>query len=391
MRGNGYYNSQQTFHGQRRAIAAGFLLLAVLALAGCSLFNSGPGPGQPSSDDLARTAAAKTVAAWGTALALGGSPTPGLPTVTLTPVPSASATSTRTPVLASSTPASSAPCNQASYIRDVNIPDGSMLTPNSVFIKTWEIKNTGSCAWNNTYAVVFASRGTAMSGAAVTPILQSGEVKPGETIPISVVMRAPAEPGEYEGYWQLRSGDNQNFGVGVNGGGPFYVKIAVGERFSFVEQMCSAKWTTPAGELPCPSKEDNNHGFMMRLDNPTLEDGAQHEGMGLLTVPPPAADGYIAARYPAVMVPEDADFRAVLGCQPGATGCYVRFKVTYRINGEDEQLLGEWSEGYEGGVTTAIKDLDALAGRSVSFTLYLYVSGTPEQARAIWFDPRVTK
>ncbi len=98
----------------------------------------------------------------------------------------------------------------------------------------------------------------------------------------------------------------------------------------------------------------------------------EREGPGLLVFAQPVPGGYIVGKFPPVIVPTEADFRATLRCQPGASGCFVRFRVTYRVDGGDEELLGEWNEGSEGGVTNAIKDLDMVGGRSTAFTFYLY-------------------
>lgn len=374
-------------------LAASLVILALLG--GCILPNHPSGTGTPSAEDLVNTAAAKTVSALGTLLAEGGYPTLGgitpTPSLTATAAPSASPqfTVTPSPQPGTPTPTSSEPCNQASFIGDVTIPDGSVLPPNSVFIKTWELKNTGSCTWDKSYAVVFAGRGSSMSGAAASQL--PNEIKPGETARVSVTLRAPEEPGEYQGYWMLRSGDNKAFGTGAKGGSPFFVQITVAESYAFAEHICSAKWTTGAGELPCPSEQDSTRGYMQQVKDPTLEDGESREGLGLLAAPQPVAGGIINARYPAVIVPPESDFRATIGCHPDAKSCYMRFRVTYKVDGGDEQVLGEWNEGYEGGLTEAIRDLDTLAGRSVEFILSVVIIGPPDQARAIWFNPRIIR
>jgi hypothetical protein len=69
----------------------------------------------------------------------------------------------------------------------------------------------------------------------------------------------------------------------------------------------------------------------------------------------------------------------------------VHFKVTYSVDNGAEQLLGEWNEGYEGGVTEAVKDLDMVAGRSTMFYFYVNVNGAPDQSKALWFFPRIIK
>lgn len=360
------------------------LFVFTAGLSACNLPRKGDG--EVSKEDRVITAAAQTVSALKTINAPGYTPPPGSRTNTPTPAPTSRPAQTEKPT---STATPSEPCNRATFEGDATIPDGSTLPPNTRFTKTWLVKNTGSCTWNSGYSVIFSARGDAMGDLASFPL--SADVKPGETGRISVDLVAPAVIGDYQGYWRLRSDQNQEFGTGANGGGDFFVKIKVAEEYSFARLVCSAEWSSGAGKLPCPGGENGNQGSFSLVENPTLEDGQEHQGPGLLISAQPVAGGFIVAKYPALIVPANADFRATLSCQPGATGCFVRFKVTYRVDNGEETLLGEWNEGYEGGVTTAIKDLDQFAGRSTGFYLYLYVAGAPDQSRGIWFDPRIVK
>jgi hypothetical protein len=377
-----------------RVLAALLMVALTLALAACKVVNI-PIEGTLSANDLVNTAAAKTVSALGTDIASGRNETQAaahetakVPTVTLTRSPKP------TVVVAKITPSPTPgpDCNRAEFLKDATIPDGSTILPNSVFTKTWELKNTGSCAWTTNYAVVFAGRGTAMSGPASTPVIRDGQVKPGETARVSVSLRAPGESGEYEGYWILRGGDGKTFGTGPGGAGPFYVKIRVAEEYSFAEHLCSAEWSSSAGKLPCPGKEGDSQGFVVPAKDPVMEDNNQHKGLGWLAMPQPVSGGTITGKFPAVIVPDHCDFRATISCAQGAEGCYTRFKVTYRIDNGEEQVLGEWNEGYEGGVTEAVKDLDMTTGRSTSFSFIIQVNGgTPERSKGIWFNPRIIK
>lgn len=387
-------------------------MVALLAVS-CNLPNRQTETGPLSEEARVNTAAARTIAALATELAAGHQVTVGVPTRaatdtpspnTNTPAPLNSATAAPTAaqtaapgstvvggtaVSGTDTAGTSVPCNAAAFVRDVTIPDGSLILPNSVFTKTWELKNTGSCAWNTSYAVVFAGRGSSMSGPAAQ--LLTAEVKPGETAMVSVPLRAPNERGSYNGYWQLRSGDGKPFGTGPNAAAPFYVEIEVSETYSFAQHICSAAWTSAAGSLPCPGDQGDSKGYVLPLEDPTLENNQQEEGLGMLMAAQPVAGGYITGQFEPVIVPQASDFRATISCANGATGCYVRFKVSYKVDNGPEQLLGEWNEGYEGGVTQAVKDLDMLEGRSVTFIFTITASGDPNHARGIWFFPRITK
>jgi hypothetical protein len=67
------------------------------------------------------------------------------------------------PVPPTSTPVP-IPCNWAKFVGDVTVKDGTEFTPNVEFVKTWELKNIGSCSWKSDTLLVFAG-GEQMDGA----------------------------------------------------------------------------------------------------------------------------------------------------------------------------------------------------------------------------------
>ena len=50
---------------------------------------------------------------------------------------------------------SAATCNQALFVSDLTAPDGSAFAPDTVFTKTWRLKNVGTCTWNTSYKVLW--------------------------------------------------------------------------------------------------------------------------------------------------------------------------------------------------------------------------------------------
>ena len=191
------------------------LAAAALLLSACNF----PGGGQ--SAEQVQTAAAQTVSANLTQSALL------TPSATNTPVPTATLEATNTPAV-TNTPAATTTssggggggtggCDAAQFVSDVTIPDGEELAPDAQFVKTWRLRNAGTCTWSTSYAVVFVS-GNAMGGPASQALTDS--IAPGTTADISVTLKAPHELGEYTGYWALRNATNQTFGS-------FYVQIEV--------------------------------------------------------------------------------------------------------------------------------------------------------------------
>jgi len=207
-----------------------FLLLSVF-LAGCK--SGTQGKGEDTSDaDLIFTQVAETVQAQ-LALTQQSESTPTLTftlepaTPTETPTATSSPTETPSPTTNSGSVVGpgggAAACDEAAFVADVTIPDGTEIYPGTLFTKTWKLSNAGTCAWTTDYQVVFSS-GNAMGAAATYKL--AATVAPGQTVDISIEMTAPAENGEYTGNWVLKNAAGQAFGIGKTVG-PFYVQIKV--------------------------------------------------------------------------------------------------------------------------------------------------------------------
>ena len=185
------------------------------------------GPAQPSEPTVdvnaIHTAAAKTVMAEFTQTAKAIPPTPEATateafTVTPeTPVPTDTPT---VPVDASGFTLTPLPCDESAYdpaTVDVTYPDDTEVTPSQDFVKTWKIKNTGTCVWGTGYTVIFAY-GEKMGGVA-EPL--PAAVAPGEEVEVSVRFQAPATTGQFSSTWRMANANNSPFGE------TFYVRIVV--------------------------------------------------------------------------------------------------------------------------------------------------------------------
>ncbi len=122
--------------------------------------------------------------------------------------------------------AAAGPCHRAAAGRpiDVTIPDGTLLREGESFTKTWRLVNQGSCAWDDSYALVWFS-GETFGAPERIPL--RGEVAAGESVDISVEMTAPSGPAVYQGNWILQAPDGSFFGIGPNGKSPFWVRVEV--------------------------------------------------------------------------------------------------------------------------------------------------------------------
>lgn len=191
-----------------------FVIGLAFLLASCNLPSKNAATESPNA---ILTAAAQTVEASLTQAALANTPTPLPPTDTPPPPPPTATLAgplPTTPPLATATQN----CDKADFITDVTISDGTTLNANESFVKTWRLKNIGTCSWTPSYTVVFES-GDAMSGPAAQAL--SGNVNPGQTVDISVNLKAPSANGTYRGNWALRNAAGVIFAR-------FYVDIKVG-------------------------------------------------------------------------------------------------------------------------------------------------------------------
>ncbi len=196
------------------------LLIAMLIVA-CGP-SAAATPAEPTPDIAAvRTSAASTVVSQFTLTAAAFTPTPAPPTNT--PQPEATETPTQL-VLAqvTTTPGTAVPlCDNMSFnvaTVDANIPDGTIMSPGQDFIKTWRVRNNGSCPWGAGYALVYAGYAIRMNGQfiALTEVVQ-----PGQEVEVSVQFKAPTQVGEYVSAWQMANPAGIPFPQAV------YVKIIV--------------------------------------------------------------------------------------------------------------------------------------------------------------------
>jgi hypothetical protein len=97
------------------------------------------------------------------------------------------------------------------YVADVTIPDGTVMSPGAAFVKTWRVRNSGTCDWEAGYELVFVS-GDQMGGPAsvLLPAVTAG----GEA-DVSASLVAPSSYGTHKGTWRVKSSDGTTFGTNL--------------------------------------------------------------------------------------------------------------------------------------------------------------------------------
>lgn len=194
-----------------------FKQVLMLTMLASLLYACGPTvPVEPTlSVEAIHTYAAETVIVEFTQTALAAPPTStatATEAVTATPEGTVQPTATVAPT---NNPFETTPtqllCDDAAWVGDVTVPDGTQMSPGQDFVKTWSVRNTGSCTWGTGYAPIFAF-GERMGGIA-EPL--NGAVAPGELVEISVRFKAPSNTGEFSSTWRMANATNIPFGENI--------------------------------------------------------------------------------------------------------------------------------------------------------------------------------
>jgi hypothetical protein len=129
-----------------------------------------------------------------------------LTTVAPTPAPANLIGSTATPVPVD--PSTAFGCYNATFMAHVTLPYAPPYNPGDHFIKTWRVKNTGSCDWPRGFKIMFISGDR--FGANTIEIGQ--KVITGAVTEISLNMTAPRLTGVVSSNWQLATDIGKPFG-----------------------------------------------------------------------------------------------------------------------------------------------------------------------------------
>jgi hypothetical protein len=390
-----------------------FMVGILLLLTACNFPGSSETPTE--GPDAIYTEAALTVVAQQTQAALGtvvgvASPTSGgvaatstLPMVvipTATPLaPTNTPLPTITPIPPTATPVP-IPCDRGQFVSDVTVPDNTPITAGTTFIKTWRLKNNGSCTWTSGYALVFYN-GDAMSGPASAPIT-NGTVPPGSTIDVSISLIAPTTPGTYKGNWRLRNAGGAVFGIGQNADQSFWVQIksvaatptasptaAYTLSFDFIGRGPDASWRNGTSNIPWGDPPEDSKGVAVNIANVKMEDGNTYSSL-LATYPQHITDGMVLGLYPAYTIQANDHLRTRVGFRADCGTGTVKFQIRY-IEGQSEVTVGEWLEACEGKLTSLDVNLSALVGHTVQFELVVIAVGTPDTYTSCWVSPRIER
>lgn len=98
--------------------------------------------------------------------------------------------------------------DNATFVADVTLPDGTVVSPGQNLGKIWRMRNTGSTTWGSGYQLVFIG-GEQMGapGNVSVPV-----TAPNQEVDISINLTAPSTGGDHVGHWRLRNPQGTYFG-----------------------------------------------------------------------------------------------------------------------------------------------------------------------------------
>jgi uncharacterized protein YkwD len=120
----------------------------------------------------------------------------------------------------------------------VTISDNTRLKAGQSFVKTWQLRNTGTCTWNASYTLVFTGGNRIHSPNSVA----LAETGPNATLNLSIGLTAPATDGVYTALYEIHNPQGKAIPIGLTKS--MWVKIMVGNPIL----VAQATETTASGQ-----------------------------------------------------------------------------------------------------------------------------------------------
>ncbi len=112
--------------------------------------------------------------------------------------------------------------DNATWIEDVETPDGTIFEGGDRFTRIWKIENTGSTIWNTDYRLIYYFGEPIMCDEADRVIYLQQSVDPYNQITFSVRMTAPDQHGTYKNHFRMINDKGEVFGDNL------FIEIVVG-------------------------------------------------------------------------------------------------------------------------------------------------------------------
>lgn len=123
---------------------------------------------------------------------------------------------------------------QAAFVADVTVPDGTVIEAGETFVKTWRIRNAGTTTWTTDYTLRHVSD-ERMSGPDAVRLPR--EVRPGEMVELSAMLIAPVEHGRHRSTWLLHNAAGKRFDFDL------YAEIQVPQQLALLTHgLSEMRW-----------------------------------------------------------------------------------------------------------------------------------------------------
>lgn len=130
-------------------------------------------------------------------------------------LPTATSESTLTPT---PDPTDTGPCeNDLEFLEDITIPDNTVVAAGEEIVKTWLVKNSGTCNWESDYTL----RNTGGLPMGISTIQALFPARSGSEVEITLTFITPTDEGLATSKWQAHDPEGNPFGQ------EFYLQVVV--------------------------------------------------------------------------------------------------------------------------------------------------------------------
>lgn len=123
---------------------------------------------------------------------------------------------------------------QMTFLQDVTIGEGESVPPNTSFVKTWRVENTGNDAWPEGCRLLHTGGDRLGAEATSAPLLC---LAPRTRLDVSVQMVAPGQQGLYSSKWRMTTPQGHFFGDTIW----VIIQVDDGGTLALMQQMMNFK------------------------------------------------------------------------------------------------------------------------------------------------------
>ena len=240
------------------------------------------------------------------------------------------------------------------YVSDMTVPDGMVITPYTNFTKTWYITNSGTCVWNSNYKVVYQS-GNEVGKSKTFSILKPGNyIQPGESTTVSADLVAPNAVGRtFTTYWAIENDRGERFGAGDAKNVYLSSSFRIDNSFELIQNFGSITCADQYGYFTCGNSSlSSGRGVVYYDESPTFESRRNQGKAAIVAGPPSGEEGSLVRfEFGPLRFPRGSYFYTNFCCRPDTPHCDAQVRLYVREPGYGETLvqeIREWNDGLMG-------------------------------------------